>query len=261
MLEEKRISEIIVDSFFKKFRDCLSCDVIVVGGGPSGLVCSYFLAKHRIRTVLFERKSSLGGGIWGGGMMFNSIVVEKSAKGLLDEFDVRYKSKEKPYLIASAPEVVSAITLAVCRAGVEVFNFMSAEDVILKSGRVGGLVLNWTPVEIAGLHVDPLTIEARYVVDATGHDYAVSKKLIEKLKGRAGGKNKYPLGEKPMNAELGEREVVQNSKEIFPGLYVAGMAAQAVFGGHRMGPIFGGMLLSGEKVAKSIIKKLAGKRR
>jgi sulfide-dependent adenosine diphosphate thiazole synthase len=34
------------------------------------------------------------------------------------------------------------------------------------------------------------------------------------------------------------------------------MAANAVHGSPRMGPIFGGMLLSGERVAQIIIKKL-----
>ncbi|KAA0002477.1 MAG: ribose 1,5-bisphosphate isomerase, partial [Thermoplasmata archaeon] len=41
-----------------------------------------------------------------------------------------------------------------------------------------------------------------------------------------------------------------------PGLYVAGMAAIAYAGSPRMGPIFGGMLLSGKKVAEEILKKL-----
>jgi len=31
------------------------------------------------------------------------------------------------------------------------------------------------------------------------------------------------------------------------------MAANAVFGGHRMGPIFGGMMLSGERAAEVAI--------
>jgi thiamine thiazole synthase len=43
---------------------------------------------------------------------------------------------------------------------------------------------------------------------------------------------------------------------VFPGLFVAGMAANATFGGPRMGPIFGGMLLSGEKVAMLIKERL-----
>ena len=45
-------------------------------------------------------------------------------------------------------------------------------------------------------------------------------------------------------------------KEVTSGLYVCGMCANAVFGGPRMGPIFGGMLLSGKKVAEDLLKRL-----
>ncbi|HPB32736.1 MAG TPA: ribose 1,5-bisphosphate isomerase, partial [Candidatus Sumerlaeota bacterium] len=37
--------------------------------------------------------------------------------------------------------------------------------------------------------------------------------------------------------------------EVYRGLFVSGMSVCAAFGGPRMGPIFGGMLLSGKKVA------------
>jgi len=37
------------------------------------------------------------------------------------------------------------------------------------------------------------------------------------------------------------------------------MSANATFGNFRMGPIFGGMLLSGEKVAKLIMQRLKEK--
>jgi thiamine thiazole synthase len=60
-----------------------------------------------------------------------------------------------------------------------------------------------------------------------------------------------------MWADRAETLTMENTKEIFPGVYVAGMAANAVFGGPRMGPIFGGMLMSGKKVAELIINRLA----
>ena len=60
-----------------------------------------------------------------------------------------------------------------------------------------------------------------------------------------------------MWAERAENDTVRNTREIFPGLYVTGMAANATFGGPRMGPIFGGMLLSGVKVASELIHRLS----
>jgi thiamine thiazole synthase len=62
--------------------------------------------------------------------------------------------------------------------------------------------------------------------------------------------------EKSMCAEIGEKTVVENTKEVYPGLIVAGMGANAVYGAPRMGPIFGGMLLSGKKAAELVLKKL-----
>ena len=49
---------------------------------------------------------------------------------------------------------------------------------------------------------------------------------------------------------------VENTKEIYPGLFVSGMAANGVSGSFRMGPIFGGMLMSGKKAAELICAKL-----
>jgi len=54
---------------------------------------------------------------------------------------------------------------------------------------------------------------------------------------------------------VGEKTILENTREVYPGVYVAGMAANAAFGGHRMGPIFGGMLLSGERVAELILTR------
>jgi thiamine thiazole synthase len=61
-----------------------------------------------------------------------------------------------------------------------------------------------------------------------------------------------------MWAEVAETLTLENTKEIYPHVYVSGMACNAVYGGPRMGPIFGGMLLSGKKVAQLILKRLKG---
>lgn len=256
MLDEIKVSKAIIDSYKEKLLESLEADVAVVGGGPSGLVCAYYLAKAKRKVVLFERKVSIGGGMWAGGMMFNEIVVQKKAKVILDELGIKTKHYKEDYYLADSIEAVCALGYKAKASGVLIFNLISAEDVLIRRDKVCGLVLNWTAVEMAGLHVDPLTIRAKYVVDATGHlaevVKVVEKKTNIKLKTSTGA----VLGEKSMWAEVGETTILKNTREVCPGLYVCGMAANAVFGAPRMGPIFGGMLLSGRKAALEILKKL-----
>jgi thiamine thiazole synthase len=59
-----------------------------------------------------------------------------------------------------------------------------------------------------------------------------------------------------MWAERAEDEIIKNTREIWPGLVVTGMAANAVFGSPRMGAIFGGMLLSGKRAAELSLELL-----
>jgi thiazole biosynthesis enzyme len=105
-------------------------------------------------------------------------------------------------------------------------------------------VLNWSAVSLANLHVDPMAIRSKLVIDATGHDAEVCRIVSRKT-----GTGVVVCGEKSMWAEIGEQEIIDNTKQVCPGLLVTGMAANAVFGGPRMGAIFGGMLLSGRKAA------------
>ncbi len=256
-LDEIKISKAIIETYNDKLIDALDVDAAIVGGGPAGMVCGYYLAKKNKRVALFERKLSVGGGMWGGGIMFNEIVVQEKAKGILDELGVRTRRYEKNYYMADSIEAVSTICSKAVKAGVKIFNLISAEDVMIRKNRICGLVLNWTAVEMAKLHVDPITMAARFVVDATGHAAEVvrlaEKKSGIKLKTRTG----RVMGERSMWAEVAENMIVKNSKEVVPGLYTCGMCANAVFGGPRMGPIFGGMLLSGRKVAVELTKRLS----
>jgi len=255
-LDEIKISKAIIESYTEKLIEALDVDVAIVGAGPSGMVCGYYLAKAGKKTALFERKLSVGGGMWGGGIMFNEIVVQEEGKKILDEFGVKNRKYEYGYYLADSIDSVSTICSESVHAGLKIFNLLSVEDVMVRAKRVCGLVLNWTSVEMANLHVDPVTMRAKFVVDATGHPAEVSRVVERKSGIKLNTKTGKMMGEQSMWADAGEKTIVKNSKEICPGLYVCGMCANTVFGGPRMGPIFGGMLLSGKKVARELLKKL-----
>ena len=191
--------------------------------------------------------------MWGGGMMFPRIVVHESARRLMDHFRISYHAYTEGYYVAGAVEAVSRRTSAARDAGVEFLTLMTVEDVMIRCGnRLSCLVVNWTPVGIAGLglDVDPLTLWSRYTIDATGHDASVAR-IVGKKTDRI-----FVKGEGFMWAEKAESMIISHTKEIFPGLIVAGMAANAVFGETRMGPVFGGMLLSGEHSASLVLREL-----
>ncbi len=163
--------------------------------------------------------------------------------------------KVSGYYVADSVEATSTLCSKAAKAGAKFFNLMSVEDVKIEQERINGLVINWSAVELSKLHVDPLTISAKFVIDATGHAAEIANTVVKKLGRKLSTKTGDILGEKPMCAEKGEADIVKNSKEIYPNLYVSGMAANAVFGAPRMGPIFGGMLLSGRAVARKIIRR------
>ncbi len=256
-LDDITISRAITESFMKDFLEVMEVEVAIGGAGPAGMTAAYYLAKEGIKTVIFERQLRVGGGMPGGGMMFNRIVVQEEGKKLLDEFNVRTREYERGYYIADSLEATATICSETIKAGAKIFNLISIEDVMIRENdRITGLVLNWSAVSLAGLHVDPLTIRAKMVIDATGHASEICHIVVNKIGGKLRTKTGEVSGEKPMWAEIGEKEIVENTKEVYPGLIVAGMAANAVFGAPRMGPIFGGMLLSGKQAAEVAIKML-----
>ena len=254
-MDEIKISRAIISSYQEKLSSALDVDVAIVGAGPAGMVCAYYLAKAGRKVAVFERKLSVGGGMWGGGIMFNEIVVQDKAKKILDEFSIKARVYEKGYYLCDSIEAVGALCTESVRAGAKIFNLLSAEDVMVRGNRVCGLVLNWTAVEMGNLHVDPITMRSKFVVDATGHAAEVAHIVQRKSGIRLKTKSGKIMGEQSMWAEIAEDTIVKNSREVAPGLYVCGMCANAVFGGPRMGPIFGGMLLSGEKVAQDLIRR------
>ncbi len=250
MFDEIEITKLIVKSYYEKLLSGVENDVLIVGAGPSGLVAGYFLAKAGKKVSVIEKRLAPGGGIWGGGMAMNEVVVQEDAVGLLDEFSIRYEQKGEGLYTVDSVELGSALVLKVIQVGVKIFNLLTFEDVSVHNGRVTGAVVNRTMIS-GKLHVDPITLKAEILIDATGHESVVVESLLKRgLIERAGV-------EGPMNASEGERFVVENVREVYPGLWICGMSVSAVLGGPRMGPIFGGMLLSGKRVAELVLQKLS----
>ena len=255
-MDDVEISRAIIERYTEKLLKFLDIDVAIAGAGPSGLVAAYYMARAGAKVAVFERKLSVGGGMWGGGMMFNEVVVGSEGREILDEFGINYERWKDRYYTADSVECVTTICSKAIREGARVFNLLSVEDLMFDGDRVTGVVINWSAVDMGGLHVDPLTVRSKFVIEATGHPLQLVHTLVRKNEVRLNTPSGGIEGERSMFADEGERTVVTNTTEIFPNLYVAGMAANAVHGGYRMGPIFGGMMLSGKRVSKLICERL-----
>jgi thiamine thiazole synthase len=259
-IDDITISKAITGSFMKDFLEAMDVEVAIAGAGPAGMTAAYYLARGGVKTVIFESQLRVGGGMPGGGMMFNRIVVQEEGKKLLDEFDVKTSQYRKGYYIADSLEATATICSKAIKAGAKIFNLIKVEDVMIRENdRITGLVLNWTATSLAGLHVDPLAVRAKLVIDATGHASEICQIVVKKIGAKLRTKEGKVTGEKPMWAEVAESKIIDNTQEVYPGLIVAGMAANAVFGSHRMGPIFGGMLLSGKRAAEIALGILSKK--
>lgn len=246
---EAKISKAIVSEFTKWFEDYITSDVIVVGGGPSGLVAARELAKQKLKTLVIEANNYLGGGFWIGGYLMNTLTFRDPAQGVLDELKIPYKEPEKGLFTTDGPHACSKLISAACDAGVKILNMTKFDDVVYRNKKVEGVVINWTPVSALPRQiscVDPISMESKVVIDATGHDACVCRSLERRklLKLEDFG---------PMDVKTSEDLVVEKTGEIHPGLFITGMAVSTAYGIPRMGPTFGGMLLSGKKVAQEII--------
>jgi len=248
--EDTEISKTILCTYHEKLLARIESDVLIAGAGPSGMMAAICLAREGFNVTVLEKRLAPGGGVWGGGMGMNQVVIQEEAVPLLEDLGVRCELRRGTLYAAHAMELAAALCVKALQAGAAMFNLTLVEDVCLRQGRVVGAVANRTMIAEA-LPVDPIVFSARAVLDATGHPAAVAQTLRRRglLPEPAGA---APACEGPMDAFAGETFVVENAGEVYPGLWVSGMSVCAVLGGPRMGPIFGGMLLSGRRVAERI---------
>jgi len=250
---EKEVTRAIVGEFSRQFQEYTESDVIIVGAGPSGLMAGKELAEQGVKVLIVERNNYLGGGFWIGGYLMNKVTVRAPGHEVLLALGVPCQEVSPGLHVADGPHACSKVIAAACDAGVKFANMTMFDDAVLREGnRVAGAVVNWTPINALPREitcVDPIALESKLVIDATGHDACVVSKLEERGLIET-------VGFGAMWVERSEDLVVEHTGEVHPGLIVMGMATATVYGLPRMGPTFGAMLLSGQRGAEIALEKL-----
>lgn len=183
-------------------------DVIVIGGGPSGSSCAYFLAKNGLDVLLLER-----GRIPGSKNMFGGKIYSKAFEKLLPDFKQtapihRWVKKERISIfsqnknfsfeyngdqeVAFTTYLTDFTNWLVKRAeneGVNLITEITVDELWIENGKVKGVV------------VGDERVEAKVVVDAEGINRLILEKsgIVEKLK--------------PKQVALGIKEIIKLSEE------------------------------------------------
>ena len=251
-VREVEITRAIANEWHSVLIDRAESDVIIIGAGPAGLTASRDLSNMGFKVLVVEKKNYVGGSYCLGGYMMNPVTVREPAQKMWDELGIPYKKVSEGLYLTPGPHAVSKLIAAACDAGVKFLNLTKFDDLVLKNGRVTGIVVNWMPVSALPRNitcVDPIALEAKMIIDASGHDSVAVKRLVDRGLVEWKGMN-------PMYVNEGEEHVVHNTGEVYPGLVAAGMSVTETYGLARMGPTYGSMLFSGRKAAEITAEKI-----
>jgi electron-transferring-flavoprotein dehydrogenase len=192
----------------------VSTDILIIGGGPSGLATSIHLAdtlkqkglNHRI--LLIEKGSSIGSHILSGAVIktdvFKTLLpdvdfseipfnaqVKTDATVLLSEngsfklpFHAPYMSNAGNYT-ASLGQVCRFLATKAEEKGVEIYTGFAVDEILYKDGKVIGAKTKDTGIDHHGHQMENFqegtSIEAKLTIFAEGTRGSLAKQLIQKF--------------------------------------------------------------------------------
>jgi len=214
-------------------RDIISTDVLIVGGGPSGLATAIELANslkkkgQGKRIVLIEKGSSIGSHILSGAVIrpkvFEDLLTQEEFDGIPFDSkvstDVTVKLNESgemelpfhpPYMnnegnyIASLAQVCKYLAEIAEAKGVEIYTGFSVDDMIYdENGKVAGVKTKDTGVDHNGEkqknYQEGTIVEADITILAEGTRGSLTKKVVDRFN--------LDSGKNPQIYSLGVKEI------------------------------------------------------
>jgi electron-transferring-flavoprotein dehydrogenase len=214
-------------------RDIISTDVLIVGGGPSGLATAIELANslkkkgQEKRIMLVEKGNSIGSHILSGAVIrpkvFKALLTQEEFDGIpfdskvstdvtvkLNEngemvlpFHPPYMSNEGNY-IASLAQVCKYLAALAEEKGVEIYTGFSVDDMLYdENGKVAGVKTKDTGVDHHGVkqknYQEGTEVKADITILAEGTRGSLAKKVIERFN--------LDSGKNPQIYSLGVKEI------------------------------------------------------
>ncbi|GAA6041029.1 hypothetical protein JCM8097_004683 [Rhodosporidiobolus ruineniae] len=268
-IKEHIVSRAMTKRFYEDMMKTAVSDVVIIGAGSAGLSAAYTLAKERpeLKVTIIEAGVAPGGGAWVGGQLMSAMVVRKPADKFLAELEIPFEDEGDYVVVKHAALFTSTILSKLLQfPNVKLYNATAVEDLITRPDplskvpgalRVAGVVTNYTLVTLAhGLQscMDPQTMTAPLVISAAGHDGPFGAFAVKRLVSM--GMLEALGNMRGLDMRNAEDYIVNNTRQVVPGLITTGMELSEIDGAHRMGATFGAMFASGRKAAYEALKLL-----